>query len=122
MDENDKIACTDEKSISKLFVGRSIVAASDTDGTLTLDNGEIIMVEPVNSCCAIYSLEAMAKFENVITKAKVRKVAAKDGKTITYRLFVYGAGVKNRGEVVNVTGTDGSGNYGTGFTLDILAK
>lgn len=45
---------------------------------------------------------------------------SKENSDVTYSIFVYASGVANGTNVAIVEGNDGSGYYGTGFTLNVI--
>lgn len=125
MTNSSEIKYSEKSEINSLFVGRSIVSADQESGTLVLDNGVKVKVVPnEGSCCESgdYFLTNMEKFENVITSAKVKIIEDSKSEKKTYKLSVYGAGVKNHKAVAIVTGDDGSGYYGTGFVLEVVSS
>lgn len=123
MTNSSAIKYSDSKVINSIFVGRSIVAADKDLGILTLDNGVLVKVVPnTGGCCSAgdYFLTNIKKFENVITSAKVKVSENSKTHKTTYKLAVYGVGVKNHETVATITGDDGNGYYGTGFELYVM--
>lgn len=45
-----EIAHTSRKDIKKVFVGRSIIAVDEDEGTITLDDGNIVKIIPNSGC------------------------------------------------------------------------
>ncbi len=124
----------DAKEIEDLFVGRRIVAAETGDwkidryefapGKLTLDDGTIVYVVPVNECCAWHEITKLATCDNVISSARVEEEDFTvpgnryDYSRERYTLFVV-ADAHEVGAVV-VEGSEGSGYYGHGFKLSVV--
>lgn len=119
----NKIDHDDDYEISQILVGRKII--SYVDDTLTLDNGTTLYIQPNDGCggcvSGYYQLDALNTFDNVITKAEVSVAddltTSQYGSTTTYELFVYAEGVPTGQSVVTVSGDDGNGYYGTGFSI-----
>lgn len=123
MTNSSEIKYSEKNEINSLFVGRSIVSADKDTAILTLDNGVKVKIVPnEGGCCASgdYFLTNIEKFENVITSAKVKIVENSKTDKKTYKLSVYGVGVKNHQTVATITGDDGNGYYGTGFVLEVV--
>lgn len=109
-----------DETMSDLFEGKAIVAASEETSTLTLSDGTVVEVVPNEGCGGCsggnYDLTRLATCENIITKAEV-VVEEEDSYLLRYSLFVLAG--DERINVAEVVGDDGSGYYGTGFRLTI---
>lgn len=120
----EEISYNDTEAIKDLFTGRKIVKAEDS--TLTLDNGVTVQVVPNDGCWMCingnYSLTQLNKVKNVITNVEVVKKTDNDDNTV-YKIFVYAEGLpassKNKKKLVEVSGADGNGYYGTGYILEV---
>lgn len=119
------ITCEENKAIEDLLVGRRVVLAEDH--TLTLDNGTIIEVEPNEGCggCANgwYHLDELNECEAVITSVRVdddKQEGDSWESAYIYKIFVLAA---NKEQVLlSVSGDDGNGYYGTGYSLKVTIK
>lgn len=131
-DSLDYIHHSDSKAIAALFVGRKIVVTDLSEQTLTLDNGVKLRIRPNEGSefsGGDYFLDSICDFEHAITSVKVESKETADYKRSTqYTLFVYAAGVKVgnaaknkvKGKVAVVSGDDGNGYYGSGFTIEVI--
>lgn len=111
-----------DKEITELLLGRRVIAVLGGD-TLVLDNGVKIEVVPNEGCggCASgwYQLDELNKCEAVITSVKLSE---EDGDpngecTHVYKVFVLAADKEQ--VLLSVSGDDGNGYYGTGYTLNV---
>lgn len=128
----DPIHHADSKAISALFVGRKIVATDLAERTMTLDNGVKLRIRPNEGSefsGGDYFLDSICDFEHAITSVKVESKETADYKRSTqYTLFVYANGVavgnaakkKVKGKVAVVSGDDGNGYYGSGFSIEVI--
>lgn len=112
----------DESDIQKLLLGRRIVATSFTDHTITLNNGTVIRVIPNEGGCSCgsgdYELTSLATVDNIITDVRIVNSPSDDyGDGEGYRIFVVADAAEIN--VLQVDGNDGSGYYGTGYSLHI---
>lgn len=111
----------DAKAIKKLFVGRKIVSADKDQSTMTLDNGTVLEIVPnQGSCCSSgdYWLKEIASFDNAIMNVEV--VESTEENYTVYSIFVYAEGIETANEVATIEGDDGSGYYGSGFTIQVV--
>lgn len=121
----------DESRLEDELIGRRITGADNDAGTLTLDNGTVLDITPNEGCiCGSgdYYLEYLKDFDNVITHVQPNEMYTDDGpyyEEKTYTLFVYTEGINyaegvNAGHsVLKVTGDDGNGYYGTGYSITV---
>lgn len=133
---NQKIEHDNAAALKELFVGRKVVDLDEESETIMLDNGVRVRVIPNEGCGGCpdghYELKALNMLKNVdhvITAAKVVAIGhpSEDNgwsSDTTYQLAVYAAGVGvkkgKRTNLVEITGNDGNGYYGTGFTLEVI--
>lgn len=110
--------------LESVLLGRRIVAVDESAETLTLDNGDVLTVEPNYGGCSCgagdYELSSLATCDNAIMRVEVRQtdIGEEDWET-TERLsiFVYAEGLT--AEVVSVVGDEGNGYYGRGFNIRV---
>ncbi len=126
-----------QAEIAALFVGRRIVSAEmgsfdypgrewqdHADGRLILDDGTVLYLTGHVGGCSCgsgdYPLEKVAAADNIITSARV--LASPDGDYEDgqgrYAIFVFAGNEEIN--VANFVGSDGSGYYGTGFSLAVV--
>lgn len=110
---------TAEDGIRELFVGRSIVSA--VDNVLTLDDGTQIELRGNSgswgSSSGNYMLDQVSIHPNLITGVALASIR-EDETRRTYKIFVYTGAIFT--EVASFAGDDGSGWYGTGYTLEVV--
>ena len=108
--------------LKEVFVGRKVTDTDKTAGVLTLDNGVKVRVIPNEGadCCdsGHYFLENLESFEHVIMNVRVKDKEIKNKKR--FDLYVYAAKVKAHQKVITVSGSDGNGYYGTGFSIEVM--
>lgn len=113
----NRINQDEEDRIKRLLVGRMIVNVDNDD--FVLDNGVRVKVEPNEGCggCASgwYDISQIDKFEAVITSVRTDAVEGESEYETKYRIFVL-AGDREQ-MVLEVSGEDGNGYYGTGYEL-----
>ena len=105
----------DEAGISSLLVGRRVVEVDVSEGTLSLDNGVKISVEGISACCAFYDVTSLNTVNNIITAAWVEVDPHPEAEEKTFRIFVFADNEKIN--LATLDGSDGTGYYGTGFSL-----
>lgn len=111
-----------DKEITELLLGRKVIAVLGND-TLVLDTGMEIEVVPNSGCsgCASggYGIDYINSCEAVITSVRL---SDEDGDphgedAHIYKIHVLAA---NKEQVLlSVSGDDGNGCYGTGYTLNV---
>ena len=112
---------TDEKEIARLLIGRSVVEADSELGYMVLDDGTRLRVvgnEGCSGCCSgLYEVKGIAEVRNAITSVEtdVRIVPDTYGEDKVYRIYVVADGIRT--ELLNVSGSDGNGYYGTGYEI-----
>ena len=112
---------TDEKEIARLLIGRSVVEADSELGYMVLDDGTRLMVvgnDGCGGCCSgWYEVKGIAEVRNAITSVEtdVRIVPDTYGEDKVYRIYVVADGIRT--ELLNVSGSDGNGYYGTGYEI-----
>lgn len=111
-----------DKEITDLLLGRRVITVLGGD-TLVLDNGVEIEVVPKQGCSGctsgVYDIDYINSCEAVITSVKLSdEDGDPDGKDAhTYKIYVLAA---NKEQVLlSVSGDDGNGYYGTGYTLNV---
>ena len=109
------VAWDDTDGIKALLVGRKVVVAENN--TLTLDNGVKVLVEGLSACCAGYDVTSLSTVDNVITSAWVDVDPDPEAYDKVFRIFVFADNEKIN--LATLEGDDGSGYYGTGFTLEV---
>lgn len=116
----DTISYRDKGGLKDLFVGRKIVETRSDEGILVLDNGKELSIKPNSGCWGCisgnFSLTELNEINNVITNVKTVR---KDEDGTTYQLFLYVEGVKKKEKLFTVSGTEGNGYYGTGYTIEV---
>ena len=110
----------DAEAIKALFVGKSVVSA--VEDLLTLSDGTVLEIEPNDGGCMCgggdYHIDRLNTFANVITSVEVKsgpKNPDDEWSNTLYQIFVYSEGIGE--SVADISGDDGSGYYGTGFTI-----
>lgn len=112
---------TDEKEIARLLIGRSVVEADSELGYMVLDDGTRLRVvgnKGCGGCCSgWYEVKGIAEVRNAITSVDtdVRIVPDTYGEDKVYRIYVVADGIRT--ELLNVSGSDGNGYYGTGYEI-----
>lgn len=112
---------TDEKEIARLLIGRSVVEADSELGYMVLDDGTRLSVvgnDGCGGCCSgWYEVKGIAEVRNAITSVEtdVRIVPDTYGGDKVYRIYVVADGIRT--ELLNVSGSDGNGYYGTGYEI-----
>lgn len=111
---------TNENEIRELLVGRKVTKVADD--RLELDDGTVLHLEGNDGCggCSAgwYALTELNGVDNVITNVELEYQALgkyeEDG---VYRIFVFADNQKVN--LATFTGGDGSGYYGTGYTIKV---
>lgn len=109
------VAWDDEGGISALLVGRKVVVAENN--RLTLDNGVKVLVKGLSDCCAWYGVTSLNTVDNIITSAWVDVDPDPETYDKVFRIFVFADNEKIN--LATLEGNDGTGYYGTGFTLEV---
>lgn len=121
----------DRKEIKKLLIGRK-VKVIDNDGqeaTLLLDNGtklRIIANEGCGGCSnGWYSINKLNEVDNAITNVKfecdnMESIEENDYFDTSYKIFVFCE--DTRINLLDVSGSDGNGYYGTGYTIHVIEE
>lgn len=116
----DTISYNDKQGLKELFIGKQIVETRAEEGILILSDGKELSIKPNSGCWGCisgnFSLSELNEVNNVITNVKTVKTD-KDG--TTYQLFLYVEGVKKKEKLFAVTGSEGNGYYGTGYTIEV---
>lgn len=125
----------DEKELSEALVGRRIVSAEkgsfreqdayrSAEGLLVLDDGTVLLLAGNDGGCSCgggdYDLTHVAEVDNVITGVQVELPPESDygDRSGTYTIFVFAENEKI--SVAEFDGDDGSGYYGTGFSVTVI--
>ena len=119
----DKTLCEqNEKEIEELLLGHKVTA--DDYDKLILDNGVVLQINPNIGCGACesgnYYLEHISYVNNAITNVEFVEEFEDDCYYEHYKIFVIADGMTT--ELLDVYGTDGSGYYGTGYTIDVYIQ
>lgn len=119
----DKTLCEqNEKEIEELLLGHKVTA--DDYDKLILDNGVVLQINPNIGCGACesgnYYLEHISSVNNAITNVEFVEEFEDDCYYEHYKIFVIADGMTT--ELLDVYGTDGSGYYGTGYTIDVYIQ
>lgn len=120
-----KIDWDETEAIQALFEGQAITEVTKIDAQslrLNLSSGRQVDVDGnVGACCGAYFLEKWAENgtdDNIITAVKVEVTDASYGSGLVYSLFVFT--MEDKILLSEFEGDDGTGYYGTGFTLTII--
>ena len=119
----DKTLCEqNEKEIEELLLGHKVTA--DDYDKFILDNGVVLQINPNIGCGACesgnYYLEHISSVNNAITNVEFVEEFEDDCYYEHYKIFVIADGMTT--ELLDVYGTDGSGYYGTGYTIDVYIQ
>lgn len=120
----------DEKEIKELLIGRKVKVVVD-DGqsaTLELDNGLILEVLANEGCggCSNgwYSIWNLNNIDNAITNVEFEcdnlDPEENDWNDTSYKIFVFCE--DTRINLLDITGSDGNGYYGTGYSITVKQK
>lgn len=117
----DSVDGEDIDEVKKLLLYRKIVEArqiNDTVGELVLDNGILLRVvandaQAEHCDCGYWYLDDLNTCDNVITNVDI-VYDTKDGDE-NIRIFVYAE--DTRIKAIEVSGDEGNGYYGRGFTI-----
>lgn len=100
-----------------VLVGKSIVAANMTTGTLSLSDGTVLEFDKENSdCCSWIELAALATTANIITAAKVETTDDDEG---PYTAWVHVVTEAGELRVVEANADASNGYYLHGFALGV---
>lgn len=111
-----------ENGIRKLLVGRSIESVAGD--SLFLDDGTMLTVEPNHGCVCgngCYRLDELNHVKNVITDVELCDEYRDDADLFlgyaprVYRIYVIANGIRSL--LMQVSGDDGNGYYGTGYEI-----
>ena len=114
----------DERDIKDLLLGRRVVKVSDE--SLLLDDGTSLKLRGnVGGCCCgagDYYLTELNGCDNIITSVEFVDHSVGDdnrgkGEEGVYRIFVFAEDTKIN--LATFEGDDGSGYYGTGYTIEV---
>lgn len=109
--------------LNELLVGKSIVSVDQAAATLTLSDGAVLTIIPnlgEGYDGGDFFLDRISTVENAIVAVEAatdHDGALPQGRTETYRINVYTAGIPALQELVSVSGDSGNGYYGSGFTV-----
>lgn len=111
----------DEEQIRDLLIGKSVKKVNKD--TLILNDGTELKIIPNEGCggCSNgwYEITELNGCENIITNVTFECIDNSDDDMI-YRIFVF-AKDKNI-KLLEVSGGDGNGYYGTGYSIDVIIK
>ncbi len=109
------------KEIRDLLIGRSIVDVEND--MIVLDDGTELVIVPNPGCSGCgsgeYILHFIREVENVITNVEFNEEEMHNG--TFYSIVLYTEGVANQSGTVlmNVSGSDGNGFYGSGYRIHV---
>jgi len=117
----------EETAIRGLLVGHSVAVDGDA---LVLDNGTRLVIHPNEGCGGCnsgwYKLESLGGCENAITAVHFEEYGEResdednDAETPEhFRIFVYAEGIKSGVELLHVSGDEGNGYYGRGYSIEV---
>lgn len=96
-------------------MGHSVLKVGED--TLQLDDGTTLKFVGNADCCMYYELERLADTENIITKVELTgDFEDKTGNGV-FEIFVFTG--EQRINLVRFEGSDGTGYYGTGYTIRV---
>lgn len=125
----------DVQATRDLLIGRRIVKAERGEwkqerwyepatGKLTLDDGTIIYVRPNIGGCSCgagdYELEHLATTPNAITDVRLAQEGKEEWGEFSGSYHIYVIADNQEINAVQITGDDGNGYYGTGYTLEVV--
>jgi len=108
------------EELASLLVGKSIESMDARQNTLRLTDGTVLRFEGAGDCCAWFepSLNlTMADPQNVITSVTEDQQKS-DYEDYLFTLSVYAVDLQVMS--VEVTGSEGSGYYGSSFQIDVF--
>ncbi len=111
----------DEKAIGDLLMGKTVVKVGDD--TLALSDGTVLTIVPNYGGCSCgagdYSIEELNGCpNNAIMNVVVKQVEEEPyWGDIHYQIFVLAE--DRRIKLLDVSGNDGSGYYGTGYWIEV---
>lgn len=121
-DEND------EKEIKKLLIGHKVevIGNNGQEAELELDNGirlKVLANEGCGGCSSgWYSINNLNNIDNAITNVEFEcddlDPRENDWNDTSYKIFVFCE--DKRINLLDVTGSDGNGYYGTGYTIRVI--
>lgn len=121
-DEND------EKEIKELLIGHKVkvIGNNGQEAELELDNGirlKVLANEGCGGCSnGWYSINILNNIDNAITNVEFEcddlDLRENDWDDTSYKIFVFCE--DKRINLLDVTGSDGNGYYGTGYTIRVI--
>lgn len=119
----------DEKEIKELLIGHKVkvIGKNGQTATLELDNGVRLEVEANEGCggCSNgwYSINNLNNVDNAITNVEfectdINPTDENNYDDTSYKIFVFCE--DTRINLLDVTGSDGNGYYGTGYTIKVI--
>lgn len=111
------------KEFTQALAGQTIVAVEHDGGRAVLqcENGTIVEITANDGCycgSGAYRIDRVQLVGGVIMSVTSSEEDS-DIDKYTYRIFVYTDKVPNGREIVSLSGSDGNGYYGTGYTFDV---
>lgn len=111
-----------EKEIKELLIGRKVKVG---DSKLILDNGIVLEIQPNEGGgrSGWYSITKLNEVDNAITNVEFvcdEDVANKEYDDTSYKIFVFCE--DTRIKLLQVDGADGTGYYGTGYSIIVKQK
>jgi hypothetical protein len=106
---------TEEEEIRKLLLGTKITKVADDH--IRLSTGAMVKIVPTGDCCVQYTLDDLNSVDNIITAVEFI-TEEKEGAEVwagTYNVFVIAE--DKYVKAWSVSGDDGNGYYGTGYSL-----
>jgi hypothetical protein len=95
----------DEKAIGDLLMGKTVVKVGDD--TLALSDGTVLTIVPNEGGCS----------NNAIMNVVIKQVEDEPYGDTHYQIFVLAE--DRRIKLLDVSGNDGSGYYGTGYWIEV---
>ena len=119
----DQVDGEDIDEVKKLLLYRKIVEArkiGSKTGELVLDNGTVLFVAANDPCaehcdCGYWYLEALNTCDNVITNVDIVYDTLDGDEDIQIFVFAEDTRIK----AIEVSGDEGNGYYGRGFTITV---
>lgn len=103
----------EEEEITNLLMWRTVTKIADNK--VELDNGTILAFVGNADCCMVYELVSLGETDNIITKVEFRGGYEDEGGDGIFEIFVFAAYEKIN--LARFEGSDGTGDYGTGYTI-----
>jgi hypothetical protein len=110
----------DEKAIGDLLMGKTVVKVGDD--TLALSDGTVLTIVPNEGGCSCgagdYSIDELNGCpNNAIMNVVIKQVEDEPYGDTHYQIFVLAE--DRRIKLLDVSGNDGSGYYGTGYWIEV---